>query len=80
MLRLRMEVVGKPDEIPRVQQEVQKVVDGAEGKSWPMISIETLRSSTNAPSKPIGVIETGRAPLLRMLSLFAKASCAGTRT
>jgi L-fucose mutarotase len=36
----RMEVVGKPDEIPQVQKEVQKQIDAAEGKSWPMISIE----------------------------------------
>src|ERR1700752_3094868 len=35
----RMEIVGKPDEIPSVQQEVQKAIDAAEGKSWPMISI-----------------------------------------
>ena len=32
-----MEIVGKPDEIPPVQQEVQKAIDEAEGKSWPMI-------------------------------------------
>ncbi len=36
----RMEIVGKPDEIPPVQQEVQKVIDRWEGKSWPMGSIE----------------------------------------
>ena len=30
----------KPAEIPPVQKEVQKVIDKAEGKSWPMISIE----------------------------------------
>jgi L-fucose mutarotase len=36
----RMEVVGKPDEVPEVQKEVQKQIDAAEGKSWPMISIE----------------------------------------
>jgi len=36
----RMEVVGKPDEVPLVQSEVQKQVDVAEGKSWPMIGIE----------------------------------------
>jgi L-fucose mutarotase len=36
----RMEVVGSPKEIPEVQREVQKVIDAAEGKSWPMISIE----------------------------------------
>src|SRR5690606_27752791 len=36
----RMEIVGSPDEIPPVQQEVQKAVDAAEGRSLPMISIE----------------------------------------
>ena len=36
----RMEVVGKPHEIPPVQAEMQKVIDAAEGKSWPMGSIE----------------------------------------
>jgi L-fucose mutarotase len=36
----RMEIVGAPKEIPPVQREVQKVIDKAEGKKWPMISIE----------------------------------------
>ncbi len=36
----RMEVVGKPGEILPVMQEVQGEIDKAEGKSWPMISIE----------------------------------------
>ena len=36
----RMEVVGSPDEIPAVQQEVQAKIDVANGASWPMISIE----------------------------------------
>ena len=36
----RMEMVGKPKEIPPVQAEVQKAIDMAEGKSWPMGSIE----------------------------------------
>jgi L-fucose mutarotase len=37
---LRMEVVGKPDEVPAVQAEVQREIDRAEGKSSPMGSIE----------------------------------------
>jgi L-fucose mutarotase len=37
---LRMEIVGKPKEIPPVQMEVQSEIDHAEGKSWPMGSIE----------------------------------------
>jgi L-fucose mutarotase len=36
----RMEIVGAPDEIPPVQQEVQAEIDMAEGKAWPMASIE----------------------------------------
>ena len=36
----RMEVVGSPDEIPTVQQEVQAKIDAANSASWPMISIE----------------------------------------
>ena len=37
---LRMEIVGKPKEIPAVQAEVQAEIDKAEGKPWPMGSIE----------------------------------------
>lgn len=36
----RMEIVGAPDEIPPVQQEVQKAIDVSQGKPWPMIAIE----------------------------------------
>jgi L-fucose mutarotase len=36
----RMEIVGKPHEIPPVQAEVQAEIDRAEGKSWPMGSVE----------------------------------------
>ena len=36
----RMELVGKPKEIPPVQAEVQTAVDKAEGRSWPMGSVE----------------------------------------
>ncbi len=36
----RMEMVGAPEDVPPVQQEVQKAIDAAEGKSWPMTSIE----------------------------------------
>lgn len=37
---MRMQMVGKPDEIPPVQQDFQKIVDAAEGRPWPMGSIE----------------------------------------
>ncbi|MDH3658434.1 MAG: RbsD/FucU family protein [Alphaproteobacteria bacterium] len=36
----RMEVVGSPEEVPPVQQDVQKKIDAANGAPWPMISIE----------------------------------------
>ncbi len=36
----RMEIVGMPNEIPPVQREVQKEIDAAEGKSWPMVPVE----------------------------------------
>jgi L-fucose mutarotase len=37
---VRMEVVGAPDEVPPVQSEVQAAIDAAEGKSWPLVSLE----------------------------------------
>jgi L-fucose mutarotase len=37
---MRMQMVGKPDDIPPVQQDFQKIVDAAEGRHWPMGSIE----------------------------------------
>jgi L-fucose mutarotase len=37
---LRMEIVGKPDEVPSVQAEVQAEIDAAERRSLPMASIE----------------------------------------
>lgn len=55
---LRMEIVGKPDEIPPVQQEVQAAIDKAEGKSWPMGSIERF-AFYEAARKSYVVIQTG---------------------
>ncbi|PAP97829.1 RbsD/FucU family protein [Mesorhizobium mediterraneum] len=54
----RMEIVGKPDEIPTVQQEVQKEIDAAEGKPWPMISVERYAFYERA-KKAYCVIQTG---------------------
>ena len=54
----RMEIVGKPNEIPPVQKEVQKEIDAAEGKSWPMISIERYAFYERA-KKAYCVIQTG---------------------
>ena len=54
----RMEIVGKPDEIPPVQKEVQKKIDKAEGKAWPMISVERYTFYERA-KKAYCVIQTG---------------------
>ena len=54
----RMEIVGKPDEIPAVQKEVQKEVDQAEGKSWPMIAVERYAFYERA-KQAYCVIQTG---------------------
>ena len=54
----RMEVVGKPKEVPAVQKEVQKVINAAEGKSWPMASIERFAFYDKA-KKAYCVIQTG---------------------
>jgi L-fucose mutarotase len=54
----RMEIVGKPKEIPPVQEEVQKAIDKAEGKSWPLVSIERFAFYERA-KKAYCVIQTG---------------------
>lgn len=54
----RMEVVGKPKEVPAVQKEVQKAIDKAEGKSWPLKSIERFAFYDKA-KKAYAVIQTG---------------------
>ena len=54
----RMEVVGKPDDIPEVQREVQAEIDRAEGKAWPMIGIERYAFYERA-KQAYAVIQTG---------------------
>jgi L-fucose mutarotase len=54
----RMEIVGAPDEIPPVQQEVQRAIDAAEGRAWPMISIERYAFYERA-RQAYCVIQTG---------------------
>jgi L-fucose mutarotase len=54
----RMEVAGKPAEMPPVQAEVQKVIDSREGKPWPMGSIERF-AFYDAARKSYAVIVTG---------------------
>jgi L-fucose mutarotase len=54
----RMEVVGAPHEIPKVQQEVQREIDRAEKKSAPMGTIERMAFYERA-KKAYCVIQTG---------------------
>jgi L-fucose mutarotase len=54
----RMEVVGDPDEIPAVQQEVQAEVDRAEGRSRPMVSVERF-DFYDLARESYAVIQTG---------------------
>ena len=54
----RMEIVGSPDELPPVQQEVQAAIDKAEGKHWPLKSIERFAFYEKA-KKAYCVIQTG---------------------
>jgi len=55
---MRMEIVGNTTEIPLVQQEVQREIDKAEGKAWPMGSIERMAFYERA-KKAFCVIATG---------------------
>jgi L-fucose mutarotase len=55
---MRMEIVGKAREIPPVQSEVQQEIDRAEGKPWPMGSIERMAFYERA-KKAYCVIQSG---------------------
>jgi L-fucose mutarotase len=54
----RMEIVGKPDEVPEVQEEVQAEINMAEGKAWPMVSVERFAFYERA-KQAFAVIQTG---------------------
>jgi L-fucose mutarotase len=54
----RMEVVGKPDEVPQVQADVQAEVDRAEGRPSPMGSIERF-AFYDLAKKAYCVVQTG---------------------
>ena len=54
----RMEIVGKPAEVPPVQREVQAEIDKAEGKSMPMGAIERMAFYERA-KRAYCVIQTG---------------------
>lgn len=55
---LRMEIVGKPDELLPVHDEVQREVDAAEGRSWPMGSVDRF-AFYDLARKSYCVIATG---------------------
>lgn len=55
---LRMEIVDKPNDVPPVQAEVQKEIDAAEGRSWPMGSVERF-AFYDLAKKAYCVIQTG---------------------
>ena len=54
----RMEIVDKPNEVPPVQAEVLESIDTAEGRSWPMGSIERF-AFYDLAKKAYCVIQTG---------------------
>ncbi len=54
----RMEIVGAPNDIPKVQEEVQREIDRAEKKSMPMGTIERMAFYERA-KKSYCVIQTG---------------------
>ena len=54
----RMEVVGAPDEVPAVQAEVQLEINAAEGKPWPMRSVERF-TFYDLAKRSYAVIATG---------------------
>ncbi|MEO1091740.1 MAG: RbsD/FucU family protein [Pseudomonadota bacterium] len=54
----RMEVVGEPGKVLPVQTEVQAEIDAAEGRSWPMGSIERFAFYERA-KRAYAVVQTG---------------------
>ncbi|MDH2401283.1 RbsD/FucU family protein [Bradyrhizobium sp. SSUT18] len=54
----RMEIVGQPNEIPAVQSEVQAELDAAQGRSFPMASVERFAFYELA-KRSYCVIQTG---------------------
>jgi L-fucose mutarotase len=55
---LRMQVVGNPAEVPRVQAEVQAEIDAAEGRPRPMGSIERF-AFYDLAQKAYCIVQTG---------------------
>jgi L-fucose mutarotase len=57
---LRMEMVGKSTEVPEVQRQMQQVINEAEGKDWPMGSLERFAFYEQA-RKAFAVVLTGES-------------------
>jgi L-fucose mutarotase len=55
---VRMEVVGHATEVPPVQKEVQAAIDHAEGKHWPLKSVDRFAFYELA-KKAFCVVQTG---------------------
>jgi L-fucose mutarotase len=55
---LRMEVTDRPSEILPVAAEVQREIDAAEGRSWPLGSIERFKFY-DAARKAYAIVQTG---------------------
>lgn len=53
-----MQVVGKPDEVLEIHKQAQAVIDEAEGKHWPMRSLERL-AFYEVAKKAYAVVRTG---------------------
>ncbi|MBX6322730.1 MAG: RbsD/FucU family protein [Rhodospirillaceae bacterium] len=56
----RMEVVGKPDEVPAVQREMQQIINEAEGRDCPMGSLERFAFYDQARTA-FAVVATGES-------------------
>lgn len=54
----RMEIVGEPDTVPPVQEEVQAAIDADAGEPRPMVSIERF-AFYDAAKEAYAVIQTG---------------------
>ena len=54
----RMEIVGKPGEVPPVQAEVQAEINAAEGRVWPMGPVERF-AFYDLAKQSYCVIQTG---------------------
>ncbi len=53
-----MQVVGKPDEVLEIHRQAQAVIDEAEGKHWPMQSLERF-AFYEAAKNAYAVVRTG---------------------